>query len=229
MIRFNSLQAEIDFFSPSTEVGVRVKNFLDEKIVIIDNFYKNPEKVRELALSIPSTRSPGIIHGLPGSRVEATYFFGHLGPMFTEIINKVWADEAADIDPTFIQGCLNRSSFLINIQNSNLPPRVPHIDNPSHGRWAVGIYLNLPNECVGGTGFYTYKGNKTVDLSNLEVELKEYQHYVQDDDEYWTRQYLAEMKFNRLVIYKQNILHTPYIPPDTFTDENPRLIQMFFI
>lgn len=229
MIKFNSLQDEIDFFSPSEELGVKVDTFLDEKIVIIDNFYRTPEKVRELALSIPSTRSPGIVHGLPGSRVEATYHFAHLGPTFTEIINRVWAEEAATIDPTFVQNCLNRSSFLVNVQNSNLPPRVPHIDNPSNGRWAVGIYLNTPDECIGGTGFYTYKGSKTVDLSNLEVELKNYQYYVQDDEEFWTKHYLAEMKFNRLVIYKQNVLHTPYIPPNTFTDETPRLIQMFFI
>jgi hypothetical protein len=229
MIKFKTLADEIAFFRPSDELKVKVETFLDEKIVIIDNFYNDPYGIRELAQTIPSTRAPGIIHGLPGSRVEATYFFGHLGPTFKEIINTVWVNDVQNIEPTFIQDCLNRSSFLVNVQNSELPPRVPHIDNPSHGRWAVGIYLNTDDECSGGTSFYTFKGNKTVDLSNLDIELKEYQHYVQESDEHWTKQYLAEMKFNRLVIYKQNVLHTPYILPNTFTDESPRLIQMFFI
>lgn len=229
MIKFHTLSDEIEFFRPSNELKVRVDRFLDEKIVVIDNFYNNPDGVRELALTIPSTRAPGILHGLPGSRVEATYFFGHLGPTFTDIISKVWPEESSNTDPRFIQDCLNRASFLVNVQDSSPSPRVPHIDNPSDCRWAVGIYLNKPDECAGGTGFYTYKGEKTVDLSNLDIELKNYQHYVQDDEEFWTREYLAEMSFNRLVIYKQNILHTPHIPPNTFTNEAPRLIQMFFI
>ena len=229
MIKFKTLSDEIAFFRPSDELKVKVDTFLDEKIVIIDNFYNDPNSIRELAQTIPSTRAPGILHGLPGSRVEATYFFSHLGPTFTEIINTVWASETENLNPTLIQECLNHASFLVNVQNSNLPPRVPHIDNPGHGRWAVGIFLNTPEECCGGTAFYTYKGNKTVDLSNLDIELTNYQYYVQNDDEYWTKQYLAEMKFNRAVIYKQNVLHTPYIPPDSFTDEAPRLIQMFFI
>lgn len=229
MIKFETLSDEIEFFRPSDELKVRVDKFLDERIVVIDNFYNNPDGVRELAQVIPSTRAPGIIHGLPGSRVEATYFFGHLGSTLTEIISKVWPDEFSQVEPSFVQDCLNRASFLVNVQNSTLPPRVPHIDNPRHGRWAVGIFLNTPEECHGGTGFYTFKGEKTVDLSNLDIELKEYQHYVQDDDDLWKKQYLAEMKYNRLIIYKQNVLHTPYIPPNTFTNETPRLIQMFFI
>lgn len=229
MTKFKTLSDEISFFRLSDELRVKVDKFLDEKIVIIDNFYNDPNRIRELAQTIPSTRAPGILHGLPGSRVEATYFFGHLGHAFTEIINKVWPTETENLNPTFIQDCLSRASFLVNVQNSNLPPRVPHIDNPNHERWAVSIYLNTPEECCGGTAFYTYKGDKTFDLNNLDIELKNYQYYVQDDDEYWTKQYLAEMKFNRAVIYKQNVLHTPYIPPDSFTDESPRLIQMFFI
>ena len=229
MIKFNSLQDEIDFFSPSEELRVKVESFLDEKVIIIDNFYRHPEKVRELALSIPSTRSPGILHGLPGSRVEATYHFAHLGYMFNEIIRRVFSEDVINIPDDFIYACINRASFLVNVQNSNVPPRVPHIDNPSGGRWAAGIYLNTPEECAGGTAFYTYKGSKTITLERASAELQHVDYYVQDDTADFKKIFLAEMKFNRFVLYRQNVLHTPYIPPNTFTDENPRLIQMFFI
>lgn len=233
MIKFKDLDEEIEFFSPSPEIGVKVEKFADQKVAIIDNFYKYPEKVRELAQQIPSTRSPGIIHGLPGSRVEATYHFGHLTYFFENVINRVFAEDTAEVDDDFIHNCLHRSTFLVNIQNSNLPPRVPHIDNPSSGRWAAGIYLNTPNECIGGTAFYKYKGKTSVDIKSLinevAAEFQQYNYYVQETSGDFEKIYLAEMKFNRMVIYRQRALHTPYIPPNTFTDDKPRMIQMFFI
>lgn len=227
---FTSLQEEIECFSPSDELSVHIETFEGEKIAIVDNFYKHPERVRELALTIPRTYNPRILHGLPGARVESPYYMSHLAYLYGEIIKNVWPDRADEIEDTFVQNCMDHASFLVNIQNSNLPPRVPHIDTIGRGRFASGIYLNTPSECVGGTAFYKYKGEKTVDLSNLDVTLKDYTHYVQESDgEYWEKIHLAEMKFNRMIIYPMNLLHTPYIPPNTFTDETPRLMQMFFI
>jgi len=37
------------------------------------------------------------------------------------------------------------------------------------------------------------------------------------------------MKFNRFVLYEQNILHTAYVKPGMFEDDLYRLVQMFFI
>jgi hypothetical protein len=69
----------------------------------------------------------------------------------------------------------------------------------------------------------------SVNMKEFYREVKHYDYYVLDDDDNFKKVYLAEMKFNRMVIYKQSILHQPYILPDTFTDEHPRLMQMFFI
>jgi hypothetical protein len=66
-------------------------------------------------------------------------------------------------------------------------------------------------------------------MNTIDPDLRAYNHYVQESDNLWEKLYLAEMKFNRLVMYKQNILHTPYIPANAFTEDNPRLVQMFFI
>jgi hypothetical protein len=233
MIQFKSLADEIEFFSPVEEINVKVELAGDEKIVIIDNFYKHPEKVRELALQIPASRSPTLLHALPGARVEATYHLGHFGHFITEIINKVYTEDAALIDNELIQYNLDRATFLVNIQNSNealSKVRVPHLDHTVDGRYAVGIYLNTPEECAGGTAFYKFKGEKTIDLENsIDPDLLAYDHYVLESDIFWEKLYLAEMKFNRLIIYKQNILHTPYIPADKYTVDNPRLVQMIFI
>jgi len=232
-MQFKSLEDEIEFFSPVEEINVKIELAGDEKIVIIDNFYKHPEKVRELALTIPASRAPTLLHALPGSRVEATYYFGHFGNFLLEIINKVYTEDTLLIDNKLIQDCLNHATFLVNIQTSEealSKVRTPHLDNMADARYAIGIYLNTPEECAGGTAFYKFKGKKTVDLMNtIDPDLRAYEHYVQESDHLWEKLYLAEMKFNRLVMYKQNILHTPYIPANKFTEDNPRLMQMFFI
>lgn len=233
MIKFNTLQDEIDFFDFNRELKVKVEQVGDEKLIIIDNFYQHPEKVRELAMSIPSTRSPTLMHALPGSRVEATYFFGHFAEFVPQIIERVFAEDSDVIDTNLIADCLHHSTFLVNVQTSEearSTPRVPHIDNLSRGRYAIGIYLNTPEECAGGTAFYKFKGEQTVDLINsIDPDLLAYDFYVQESDANWEKLHVAEMKFNRLVMYKQNTLHTPYIPEGAFTSENPRLIQMIFI
>jgi hypothetical protein len=228
---FKNLDEEIEFFSTNSEIDVHTKEISDgEKIVIVDNFYKHPDKVRELALTIPKTFNPRILWGMPGGRVESPYYFSHLGYLYTEIITNVWPDRAKTMEDTFVQNCIDHASFLVNVQNSDLPPRVPHIDNISIGRFASGIFLNTPEECAGGTAFYKYHGEISVDMSNPDIKLKNYNYYVQEtDNEDWEKIYLAEMKYNRMIIYPQNLLHTPYIPANTFTDETPRLIQMFFI
>ena len=233
MTKFNKLQDEIDFFAFNEEIRVKVEKVGNEKVVIIDNFYKHPEKIQELALAIPSTRSPTLMHALPGSRVEATYYFGHFGDIIPQIIQKVFDEDSHLVDLNLVQDCLNHATFLVNVQESEEArnsPRVPHLDNLSDGRYAIGIYLNSPQDCTGGTAFYKFKGKQTVDLLNsVDPDLLAYDFYVQETDEHWEKIYLAEMKFNRLVMYKQNMLHTPYIPANSFTNETPRLIQMFFI
>lgn len=230
MIKFDSLQDEMDFFAPNPQLRARIDAFDGEKVVIIDDFYKNPDQIRQLALSTPRTRNPRFMHGLPGSRVEIAYYFGHLVQVFERLINDVYAEDMQYVDPAYIHDCVNHARFLVNIQNSNLPPRVPHVDASYIGRYVAGVYLNTPEECSGGTAFYKFKGSKHVDLDNIDPDLKLYDRYLlESDGENWEKLYLAEMKYNRLVLYRQNILHTPYILPNTFTDEMPRLIQMFFI
>jgi hypothetical protein len=48
---------EQDIFAVNTNFTVHVHQLGDTKCVIVDNFYLNPEKVRELALSIPASKS----------------------------------------------------------------------------------------------------------------------------------------------------------------------------
>ena len=64
-----NLRAEIVTFDPN-----------ETKVVIIDNFYKNPHLVRQLALDIPPTYKRSLLNGLPGGRIDAIYQLGHFSP-----------------------------------------------------------------------------------------------------------------------------------------------------
>jgi hypothetical protein len=118
------------------------------------------------------------------------------------------------------------ATFCVNvIQSKDLPPKVPHVDNREDFRFASTIYLNTPDECHGGTSFYTFNGSQAGPLVTEGIQ----QEYVTDSVGPWEMLFLAEMKFNRMVLYEQNILHTAYVKPGMFEDKVYRLVQMFFI
>jgi hypothetical protein len=197
------------------------------KIVIIDDFYKNPELVRELALTIPPTENSRILGGTPGRRIDAFYNLEHFSTVFDNIIRAVFLPEDkkkllnSNLDEIF-----KSATFCVNvIQSANLPAIVPHVDNREDFRFAATIYLNTPEECAGGTSFYTYNGRQTGPLISEGFQTE----YVTDSIGPWEMIFLAEMKFNRFVLYEQNILHTAYIKPGMFENDLYRLVQMFFI
>ena len=208
------------------------------KIVIVDNFYKNPELVRDLALAIPPTTNERILNNLPtgptSGRINAFYLLDHLGPVYDKIIRSCYPELSQYYAPGYFESSFQRATFMCNVMTSNnLPPRLPHIDHTDRRLLASLIYLNTPDECAGGTGFYSFK-NKLIGENKFrthidDTNLKEPDHFVVDDLDDWKLEYIAEMKFNRMVIYSQNIHHSAYIKPNMFTGNTYRLNQVFFI
>jgi hypothetical protein len=198
------------------------------KIVIIDNFYKNPHMVRELALTIPPTHNSRILGYLPGSRIDAFYNLEHFSVVFEELIRNVFLpEEKRNLENSNLNLIFKSATFCVNVlQSTNLPAVVPHVDNREDFRFASTIYLNTPEECNGGTSFYTYNGSQTGPTS---LDAGKQDRYVTDSVGPWEKIFLAEMKFNRFVLYEQNILHTAYIKPGMFENDVYRLAQMFFI
>ena len=79
------------------------------------------------------------------------------------------------------------------------------------------IYLNKGKECKGGTGFYTYKGIQAdPNQSGIDYNSFELVH-------------LAEMKYNRFIMYPCNILHKAIDQEGWFEDDLHRLTQVFYL
>ena len=55
------------------------------------------------------------------------------------------------------------------------------------------------------------------------------EEYVDDSVGPWDLIHLAEMKYNRMIMYPDNILHGAYDKPGYFEDDTYRLVQTFFI
>lgn len=210
------------------------------KVAIVDDFYLNPMMVRDLALIIPPSINERILNNLPygidSGRINAFYLLDHLGPVYDKIIREVFADYAKDYDSNYFIESFKRATFMVNVMTSNnLPPRLPHVDFPDKRMLASAIYLNTPDECAGGTAFYTFGGNQyaneiTFSAKTIDVGGKiPPDHFVVDDCGDWKKIGMAEMKFNRMVIYSQNLFHSAYVKPGMFTNGTYRLNQQFFI
>ena len=218
---------EIETFAINTPVDATVElmGWEEFPIVYIDNFYKNPDKVRNLALRTPGTKSPRILGGVPGERVDISFNLEHIWPIWIEIAESVYGLEQKE-RKAFEMSCMN-TSFSVNVTQSNHRRRLPHIDLPDikDRGWAGLVYLNKPKECKGGTGFYTYKGQQV----NPRQDGIWQEEYVNDSVGPWELIHLAEMKYNRMIMYPANVLHTPYDKEGFFTDDVYRLVQAFFL
>ena len=104
------------------------------------------------------------------------------------------------------------------------PQTSPYYLSATYNNEFLDVMVNRPIPMNGDDSYW-----EITQTYHMRPDLLAYDFYVQETDEHWEKIYLAEMKFNRLVMYKQNMLHTPYIPANSFTNETPRLIQMFFI
>ena len=218
---------EVETFAINTPVDATVElmGWEEFPIVYIDNFYKNPDKVRNLALRTPGTKNPRILGGVPGERVDIQFNLEHIWPIWIEIAENVYGLKQEE-RKAFEMSCMN-TSFSVNVTQSNHRRRLPHIDLPDvkDRGWAGLVYLNKPKECKGGTGFYTYKGQQVNPLQSGVWR----EDFVDDSIGPWDLIHLAEMKYNRMIMYPDNILHGAYDKPGYFEDDIYRLGQTFFV
>lgn len=105
------------------------------------------------------------------------------------------------------------SAFRSGHEDTKLHVNI-HADNPV-GRWAGVYYLNLPEDCKGGTAFWRMKETgwdemptqEVLDASPLNLEqVKEKWERPED----WDMVSLAGMKFNRFIFYPTPYFHSRF-------------------
>ena len=123
-------------------------------LIIIDDFYKNPELVRDLLISSPVPKNTSEFQGgYPGLRVTLDTF----------ITSKKFQQNYSDILKFYFgfdfDLIVDRESFIGNVFDGSGPAskynnQTPHVDPAAV---ASIVYLNTDDEEVGGTSIYRHR------------------------------------------------------------------------
>ena len=229
---------EFDIFKVSqfeeASVDYRTVPETDVPYVVADNFYKDVEKVREFANSLPYTKSSYICNSSPGRRVRLELDIREIQKIALGLL-KIPNWLAIDIEPRVIFNKM-RSNDVLKAEQTN-----PHIDAPkgytAGFNCAMVLYLNTPEECRGGTGFYKHKGTGLIQVRNkyestvfhkyFKGKAINFGRFMNESNEEWELIDLIEMKSNRAIFYPSNVFHSPYINEGDFT-EYDRFTQLGF-
>ena len=179
-------------------------------IIVLDDFYNNPDDVRKYALSLPFN----VYGNYPGGRTSnqindsAKNLIQHvLYPVAGRVVN--WLDDDSGYTGAF-QVCLQHETTWIHQDDYN--------------NWAGVLYLSPNPPLNTGTSFYRHRATISCDSSHVGHSLDG------DGADYskWDEVDVVKNKFNRLILFRANQFHAS---TNHFGDNlhNGRLTQVFFI
>lgn len=243
-------------FELNDSLDVKVFQHKGRSAVIIDDFYKNPDEIRKLALSEPISDDEHLVSGFPGWRVFKKFEFldTPLYDFFLDLAtdNDIW-NKKHIVDIITFDQAWNNAGFMVNILNDSSLIRdplaiVPHqdrytgVEEPGlpNFQFGVNIYLNTADECAGGTGWYSFDGEMSIpkrEISGIPVppnadklsNAEIFNHVKKyTHGPRWKLEHEFEMVYNRMVMYEAEVLHGQSVDLGMFTDYN-RMNQVLFM
>ncbi|WP_240514190.1 DUF6445 family protein [Bacillus cereus] len=199
--------------------------FLNEDILVIDNFYSDPMKIRKLALNTDYNFFENKANFPGGESIKAFYTEKHI-KKFEGLVNR-----RIHVDPKkYVFG-----KFRFCTANDNSQTKV-HFDKVS---WAAIVYLSLNEDCKGGLGIYKHE---ELDLSTVpssdELEHLGCKDVFEFDQRYvlpitkekgsWSLLREIPLKFNRLILIRGEKYFHGITEQFGSNIINSRLSQVFF-
>jgi hypothetical protein len=222
--------------------------------IVIDGIYRDPDYVRQVALSLEFTRSRGMFPGY-----EARLSLSKWGAAVAALLNARFASVLEPYDEC-------KHEVVFSMTDERVDPklrriRLPHVDAGLTGRrlHAALVYLNPPSQCRGGTAFFRHResgANEVVaEVSalfqayqtrhTLPSALKTYDRILKtasgdqrpledgqwdilsDEDEIWEKTGQVDMVYNRLVVYNSRLFHAAAFSNGQFgtSQESRRITQ----
>jgi hypothetical protein len=172
-------------------------------LIIVDNFYNNPDNVRSFALQ----QEFSVRGNFPGVRTKS---------FFTDDVK-----EAIEFNMQFagkITNSFDHSGYTGSFQITTAIDRT-WIHSDPHNMWAGVCYLTPDAPCSGGTGLFRHR--VTGEHSRITIDHEGYDHTK------WELFDRIGNRYNRLIIYRGDLFHASL---DYFGDnlQNGRLFQTFF-
>lgn len=211
--------------SPDARMEMRRIGREGHPLLIIDNAISEPERLIESAETAvferpAHTRYPGLNAPLPDYYGKG--ILGAVNPLLARGFGM----------PAHLRKTMFGFLALATQAPENLEPiqKVPHHDSPDPFRIAMVHYLC--RDMTGGTGFFRHKatGFEGVDArrrpdyariaaAELEASGDQLTHHVTDVTPNYELIDFAELKFNRLIIYRSHVLHSGLLEGAALTDD----------
>ncbi|MDJ0760179.1 MAG: DUF6445 family protein [Woeseiaceae bacterium] len=207
------------------KVSVRLKGEEQQPIVIIDDFFPEPDRLLKDAAAREYSQIgpyyPGIRATVPD------WYAGFVLQSLAAVFTKVFAYPSA---PAYEEGMY---SIATTPPEELMPIQLfPHYDGVDPDKLAVLHYLCGPD--MGGTSFYRHRstGFETVTTDRfatfkdtLEAEIRDsgvpQPRYIGESTEFFEKIDHCEARFNRLVIYRGMNLHSADIHNDVALSSDP--------
>ena len=220
-----------------TDVGPEKRNCM-----LIDNFYKNPDEVRKLALKLPKREDINLVNHHSGTRsvYETDELKKNTERLFKELCydDKFWGRKA---DQSFIEKNMAVMPFLVDWINQEtvakqplqlLPFQAYYPENPSPFQFTVEIFLNQNMTAQGGTDIWAFAGKTTVDedMKNMYADADAFslRKDVYESVLAWKQMMMFGMEYNRAIIIPADILKAPFVTSGMYIEED-RLAQHIFL
>ena len=175
--------------------------------VIIDNFYADPDAVREMALR----QNFNVSGNYPGLRTEACsgQWFEDIQKTFAKIVGRRVTYFPREYNTAFQFTTEDAKTWV-------------HHDSTD---WAAVLYLTPDAPLDSGTAIYKHKHTGIYKHSDsAAIDFNEYASEPSD----WEIVAEAKNMYNRLVIYDGNYYHRSVVPGFGKDKHDARLFQTFF-
>lgn len=202
-----------------------------QKIIIVDDFLQQPDAMVNFAVRQSEfEKYKGHCNFYPGIRGPAP---AEYSATLTPFIHSLLIKEYEGISPDWEINKAECSLSLITVKPDELRTvqSTPHFDSANSFQFAILVYLC--SEEHGGTAFYRHNATNYETIThekrkNFEDiyfnELKESpirKGYFTESNKNFSKIGLVDAKFNRMIIYRSCLLHSPYIDPNRSVDSNP--------
>lgn len=201
------------------EINKNLEAILENDVVVIDNFYKNPDRIYEWL-----TKQDYPLFGITDEETrngkdytDSKLIFGHMG-------TDPWSIERNNFLLSVVKTVYKaKEAYWTNSYDFNVfralknftkeTQHIPHVDGDS-----LNVLVYLDKKQNGGTAFYKGEQPKKEKVKNLIVDVSNYEIYK-----------LIPAKFNRCVIFKGDIIHGAYINDYSKYLHDYRFTQIMFL
>jgi uncharacterized protein (TIGR02466 family) len=229
-----------ELFDVPTNLTVGMHAVADEiPAVVIDNFLKHPDRVREVVGGTPAANWK---HEEGGRNFIDYYdcrlrfpirFPSNLIGAAREIIRKAFAVETRPAEASV------DVNWFMQINGKRGDFAVPHSDVTESVRrsFTCIVYLNSRDECSGGTAFFRFKRSGSLIIDEAYARAVQegsriaetgLDYWPERAETFWERVGAVDMVPGRLIIFPSEYFHSAYHPQDSFY-EFPRLTLAFWM